>query len=134
MIKKHTALFMSIVLFPLFALPAQNTGAQEDYKKPKPFAFITQIPKDIADYGKDTFRKENTGAIALMAAGTGLLIITDQYWVDKARNLGNHLGISHTNYKKTFQAYLRFSATNFYYKGLVSWNRWNRKTLLRDIR
>jgi hypothetical protein len=71
------------------------------YDRPSVFDFVKKTPGDIRDYFKDTFRRENTLAITIVVASTALLIWGDQYLVDKAKNLGDHLGISHTNYQKS---------------------------------
>ena len=80
---------------------ATNAGSPRDVPKPKPFAFITQVPADIRDYGRDTFRKQNIGTIAWLTAGTGLLLLCDQNLVDRAHHLGDKLGITHTQYQQT---------------------------------
>ena len=103
MVKKS---FFCWILFLSFALnaysEAPSAGNNANFDKPQTLTFLKNAPGDIKDYGKTTFRKENAAAIAAIAALTGVLIWQDQYLVDKAHNLGDHLGISHTNYQKTF--------------------------------
>ena len=71
------------------------------YTKPKPFAFITQIPSDIVDFGKNTFQTKNAGAIAFVVGSTGLLMMADQHITDHAHHLGDKIGITHTQYQQT---------------------------------
>lgn len=71
------------------------------YLRPRPLDFAKRFPVDIVTYGKDTFQKKNIKWMALIVASTALLIVYDQVLVDKARNLGDHLGITHTQYQET---------------------------------
>ncbi len=71
------------------------------YTRPGLFDWLKKTPADIRDYGRETFRRKNTKAILIVIASTALLLVADQYLVDKARNLGDHLGITHTQYQKT---------------------------------
>ena len=72
------------------------------YTRPALFDWLKKAPADIRDYGRETFRRKNTAAILIVIASTALLLVADQYLVDKAHNLGDHLGITHTQYQKTF--------------------------------
>lgn len=79
-----------------------KTSLSLTYDRPGLFDFIKNIPGDIVDYGKETFQKKHWLGITLVVGSTLILIWRDQYLIDKARNLGDHLGISHTNYQKSF--------------------------------
>ncbi|MBV9079873.1 MAG: phosphatase PAP2 family protein [Elusimicrobia bacterium] len=83
----------------------QKTPDDYVYDRPGPLTFIKNIPSDFRDYGRETFRRENIPIMIGITAATGLLIWQDQYLVDKSRNLGDHLGISHTQYQKTFASF-----------------------------
>lgn len=48
------------------------------YEKPKPFSFITNIPKDIAGFSSQSFRKKNFSNLAWIAGSTALLLLADQ--------------------------------------------------------
>ncbi len=48
------------------------------YQKPKPFAFISNIPKDIAGFSKASFKKSNFNNLKLVAGTTLILLLGDQ--------------------------------------------------------
>jgi len=103
-------LTLSFFLSPLNAAEekpdASRTATQVHngygYQRPRPLDFIRKVPGDVVQYGRDTFRRENAGWIAGIVVGTGLLLVADQWLVDKSQNLGDHLGITHTQYQKKF--------------------------------
>lgn len=72
-----------------------------NYTKPHPFEFITRVPRDIKEFGKNTFRKKNIPMALGIIGTTGILLLLDQHLVDKAHHIGDQNGISHTNYQKT---------------------------------
>ena len=47
-------------------------------KKPKHFSFITNIPKDIYGFTKQSFQKQNLKSLAIVAGSTAFLIFADQ--------------------------------------------------------
>ncbi|MEI7735492.1 MAG: phosphatase PAP2 family protein [Ferruginibacter sp.] len=48
------------------------------YQKPKPFSFITNIPKDVAGFAKKSFQKNNYNNLKLVAGSTLFLWLSDQ--------------------------------------------------------
>jgi len=72
------------------------------YERPGPIDFLKRGPSDVAEYGRTAFRRKNVGWITAIVLGTGVLLVADQYLVDKAQNLGDHLGITHTASQKKF--------------------------------
>ncbi len=46
--------------------------------KPAPFSFITSIPKDVTGFAKNSFKKENTQNLKLIAGATLFLYLGDQ--------------------------------------------------------
>jgi hypothetical protein len=48
------------------------------YKKPKYFSFLTNIPKDLADLTKQSFRKQNYKNLTVLAGTTAILLFADQ--------------------------------------------------------
>src|SRR5260221_11603166 len=91
---------LSLYMCPLSF--ASDSPPSAIYKKPGPLDFVKKSPGDIRDYGKETFQTKNWPWITAVTGGTLVLLVFDQTLVDKAKNLGDHLGISHTNYQKTF--------------------------------
>jgi PAP2 superfamily len=49
-----------------------------EYKKPKPFCFVTNIPADIAGFVKNSFKRKNVTGLAVIAGSTALLYLADQ--------------------------------------------------------
>jgi hypothetical protein len=64
---------------------ATNTGAQNldtnsryIINKPVPFSFVTAIPKDVAGFAKNSFKKNNFKNLNLIAGTTLFLFLSDQ--------------------------------------------------------
>jgi membrane-associated phospholipid phosphatase len=72
------------------------------YGRPKPFTFIKNVPGDIRDYCRITFRKKNLWKISAMIAGTAVLVAADQAVLDGSQKLGDLLRLSHTSRQTTF--------------------------------
>jgi hypothetical protein len=107
MIMKFILLLLASLLYlnASVAIGNDTLRTKEDayiYTRPHKFHFLTAIPGDIADYAKNTFQKKNTLNIAMMLAGTAVLVVFDQNMTDGFQVLGNHLGIAPTNDQKTF--------------------------------
>jgi hypothetical protein len=87
---KIKQLLLSLLLLPYTVLAqqgnllvAQSTGPflnakQVTYKKPRPFSFITHIPKDFAGMTKQSFQKKNLPTLGLIAGSTIALFLADQ--------------------------------------------------------
>lgn len=52
------------------------------YDKPAPFAFLTNIPADVATYARESFRKRNLYKIGIVAGSTIILWLADQKITD----------------------------------------------------
>ncbi len=86
------------------------------YTRPKPFTFITALPKDYARFCKATFRKENVPMIAMILAETALMIPGDQGMIDGAKSVGTTLNIAPTAHQKTFLKFsIKTSAKTIYF-------------------
>jgi len=71
------------------------------YFRPEPLTFLKHLPGDIIDFGKVSFTKKNIPAISAIAGSTALLIIADQYLLDRGQELGDKLHLSHNSNQKT---------------------------------
>ncbi|MBL7893447.1 MAG: phosphatase PAP2 family protein [Bacteroidia bacterium] len=102
--------FWLIILsvFPLTEVPSQNilTEASKDtstlYINPKTFSFIKNIPMDIVDYGKITFKKKNLLNITAMTAATIGLVLIDQNITDQSKKFGKWLNIDGNSSQKAY--------------------------------
>ena len=72
------------------------------YQKPKPFQFIQYAPKDLYINLSHTLRIKNLWKIGALAAVTGILVVYDQSTVDKAKRIGGHLHLSHSEELKSY--------------------------------
>lgn len=103
----------------IYLTPSRPEGqAHGDYLYPKPhlLTFVLRIPGDLKDWWKTTFRRENALGMALIVAGTGILIAEDQWIVDKAQELGDRLHISRTHRQKTLVS-LKVPLTEISFQG-----------------
>ena len=66
------------------------------YKKPRPFSFITNIPKDVAGFTKQSFKKQNLKDLAIVAGSTAILILADQAITNSVQTNFNNAGIHGT--------------------------------------
>lgn len=48
------------------------------YKRPRPFSFITSIPRDIVGYTGHSFQRQNLPKLAIIAGATTVLLFLDQ--------------------------------------------------------
>ena len=84
------------------------------YKKPKPFSFITNIPKDVARFSSQSFRRKNFSNLALIAGSTALLVLTDQAINNTVHDvLDDHRVISTERFSPFFQLNVGGKRTNF---------------------
>lgn len=70
------------------------------YTRPRSFSFITNFPRDMGQYFKNTFQKTNLLKIGAVVAGTGILIAFDQPIVDNAQKLARRWHIPSDNRTK----------------------------------
>lgn len=92
--------FLFLILLLPFSLSAQTddpvnikmpmsiTAGQPGiiYKKPKPFSFITHIPKDFAGFTKQSFQKKNRLPLALFVGSTAALFLADQSFTNSIQD------------------------------------------------
>ncbi len=70
------------------------------YTKPKPFSFLTNLPKDFAGIAKAPFKKNAVKPVLLVAASTALLVLLDQPLIDGAEKFSKNIHLSpEENYK-----------------------------------
>ena len=70
--------------------------AQQNYVYTRPglFTFITNIPGDMQEYSRQTFKKENIFGFTAMALSTGLMIYYDDKLLDASNKLSDQWGWS----------------------------------------
>jgi membrane-associated phospholipid phosphatase len=78
-----------------------QTVGDYEYTRPHFFTFLTRIPGDFWDYGKDTFQEKNLPWFLAVGGSTALFIWKDQYIVDQAHALGSRWHIDPTDHQKT---------------------------------
>ena len=70
------------------------------YAKPKPFAFITNVPSDVWGVTKSPFEKDGWKGFLAVAASSAILIHYDQQLLDGAMHLGRQVHLHpETDYK-----------------------------------
>ncbi len=84
------------------------------YQKPKPFSFITNIPRDVARFSGQSFKRKNFSNLALIAGSTALLLLTDQAINNTVHDvLDDHRVISTERFSPIFQLNIGGKKTNF---------------------
>jgi membrane-associated phospholipid phosphatase len=85
---------------PLSTKIGDTTIAQPSFQKPKPFAFIKNVPKDVWGISKSPFEKNGWKGFAVIAASSALLIHFDQPLLHGAQQLGSQWHLHpETDYK-----------------------------------
>ncbi len=70
------------------------------YPRPRPFSFITQIPKTFVGAAKISFNKESIKPWAIIAGSTAVLLLVDQEIADKVQQASRHIGLDNTRIYK----------------------------------
>lgn len=84
------------------------------YQKPKPFSFITNIPRDVARFSSQSFKRKNFSTLALVAGSTALLLLTDQAINNTVHDvLDDHRVVSTERFSPIFQLNVGGKKTNF---------------------
>jgi len=63
------------------------------YKKPRPFSFITQVPKTLSLSTKMTFSRKGILIFSAIAGSTLLLIAMDQKITNACQQFGRYIGL-----------------------------------------
>jgi len=71
------------------------------YDKPKPFEFITQVPRTFQKAARYSFRKESIPAISLIVSSSLVLIALDQQILDGVRNISDAINLDPARDYKT---------------------------------
>jgi membrane-associated phospholipid phosphatase len=70
------------------------------YTKPKPFSFLTNLPKDFVGIAKAPFKKNAVKPVLLVAVSTALLVLLDQPMIDGVEKFSNNIHLNaDENYK-----------------------------------
>jgi hypothetical protein len=73
------------------------------YKRPKPFSFITQIPKTLTESFKMTVSKKGSYLLGAIAGSTLLLMSVDQNITDATQQFGRYIDLDATrSYRTSF--------------------------------
>lgn len=81
------------------------TFGRYSYERPRPFSFITNIPKDVAGFTKQSFKKDNYSNLALLVGSTAVLLLADQSITNTVQDISAD---SHVAAQEQFSALLKF--------------------------
>ena len=102
--KKYRLLLL--LLLPITCLAQQNDSTDKIiintsvsqqsvyYQKPRAFSFITNIPKDVAGFTSQSFKRKNLKNLAIIAGSTGLLLLFDQAISNSVKDISEDNNIS----------------------------------------
>ena len=115
-----------LLLIPITCLAQQNDSLQKNivsppvsrqkvfYEKPRPFSFLTNIPKDVAGFTGQSFKKKNLKSLALIAGSTGILLLFDQIITNSVQDFSAHNNISaKENFSPIVRLKIGGKSTNF---------------------
>lgn len=124
--------FLSIIFFLISTVsfsqknekPAEQSYQISDdltytYKRPKLFGFITGIPKNYVNLGKEVVKKENLKWWGLTALSTGMLYSADEELLDYAQKLREY-GLEEDHEQEAFLNMFTYPKNNsaaIYYLG-----------------
>ena len=69
-------------------------GITACYSKPRPFAFVTQLPGTFSDSFRATFSKKSLPALSVIGLSTLALILFDQDITDKTQNFSKRIDLN----------------------------------------
>ena len=67
-----------LLLFLVAPCNGWSQPLQDSFAKPKPFSFITNIPRDVAGFTKQSFKRDKLLRLTRIAEATAFLLLTDQ--------------------------------------------------------
>ncbi|MBS1510194.1 MAG: phosphatase PAP2 family protein [Bacteroidetes bacterium] len=83
------------------------------YSKPKPFSFITHIPKDVAGFAKTSFQKNNLPNLGIIVASTAVLYLSDQSITNTVQDkMEDNFILARENFKPMFRVNIGGKPTN----------------------
>jgi len=78
--------------------------------KPRPFEFVTNVPSDLAMFGKTVVAKKNLPKIGMLIGATAILVALDQPLLDAAQQFGRYI---HLDAERKFTRAISFNIGNF---------------------
>jgi PAP2 superfamily len=66
------------------------------YPKPKPFAFITKVPRTFRDVAVESFAKKSLPTWGIIAGSTALTVWLDQPMLEGVQNFSDFIGLDNT--------------------------------------
>jgi len=79
------------VAAPLYTTDTIKSKKVHLYAKPRPFAFVTNLPKDLWGITKSPFQKDGWKGLLAVAASSAILIHYDQQLLDGAMQFGRNI-------------------------------------------
>ncbi|HET9824309.1 MAG TPA: phosphatase PAP2 family protein [Chitinophagaceae bacterium] len=84
--------------------PAHPLHPQFLYEKPRPFTFLTNVPRDLIEIAKTPFEKNNLKGMAIVAAATAILLPLDQRIMNSVGRTSHRIGLGpQVQYDKILQ-------------------------------
>jgi hypothetical protein len=84
-----------------------------EYKKPKPFSFVINIPADIGGFAKNSFSRKNLKGLGIVAGSTALLYLADQVITNSVQSMAERNNISAAeSFSPFFQVNIGGKSTN----------------------
>jgi len=78
--------------------------------KPRPFEFVTNVPSDLAKFGKAVVAKKNLPKLGMLIGATAVLVAFDQPLLDAAQQFGRYI---HLDPERKFKRAISFKIGNF---------------------
>jgi hypothetical protein len=83
-----------------FKIDVPPVNLVNEYNRPQTWGFIKNVPGDLWQIAKSSFRQQNIKGLLLVAASTAILLPLDQPILDGVRDLSDKIGLqSETGYK-----------------------------------
>ncbi|MBI2729986.1 MAG: phosphatase PAP2 family protein [Sphingobacteriales bacterium] len=73
---------------------SQNDSITTEFTKPKPFSFVTNVPREFVQIIKTPFKKKSLSSTAFVIGSTALLIAADQPIYNGVRKLSDNLNLN----------------------------------------
>jgi len=87
-----------------------NSSESLLFYKPRPFEFVTNVPSDIAQFGKAVVAKKNLPKVGILIGATAVLVAFDQPLLDAAQQFGRYI---HLDPARKFTRAVSFNIGSF---------------------
>ncbi|HMC98767.1 MAG TPA: phosphatase PAP2 family protein [Ferruginibacter sp.] len=77
-----------------YVASVNGQSSRNDFTRPRAFSFITNIPRDVAGFTKNSFQKKHLPDLLAIVGSTGILLYADQSIINSIQDISEDNNIS----------------------------------------